>query len=207
MEKAYPIIGMSPGNSYFKDDTVRFLLKTVVERYGKAAVFIPDIPAISTFKALGYDEAKARSKAILKGNNLKNRTRRLIDELELNEQTIHVVEWETEIMNNTEYKEKYDMVLKMYNSNPDFREAARSTTASVLYDSQNQITDLESAIDIAIHYLLSELAFLEFAPEFFKVERVVYIYHNTWPVFENYINGSFDRINRSHLGFLQLKLD
>ena len=53
-----PIIGMSPGNSYFKDEVVKELLKKVVEQYGKAVVMIADIPAISTYVALGYPEAE-----------------------------------------------------------------------------------------------------------------------------------------------------
>jgi hypothetical protein len=42
-----PVIGMSPGNSYFKDEVVKELLKKVVNQYDKAVVMIADIPAIS----------------------------------------------------------------------------------------------------------------------------------------------------------------
>jgi cyclo(L-tyrosyl-L-tyrosyl) synthase len=76
--KVYPIIGMSPGNSYFKDDEIKYLLKTAVDRYGRVAVMIADIPAISTYIALGYPENRARrDKALPQGNLLKNRTERV----------------------------------------------------------------------------------------------------------------------------------
>jgi len=78
-QKNYYIIGMSPGNSYFKDEEVHYLLKTVVERFGRVAIFIADIPAISTYVAFGYPENRARrDKAIPQGNALKNRGQRSI---------------------------------------------------------------------------------------------------------------------------------
>ncbi len=77
MKEEYPIIGMSPGNSYFKDKEVRYLLQKVISMYGRVAILIADIPAIATYQALGYPKNKARSKAVLKGNNLKNRVLRL----------------------------------------------------------------------------------------------------------------------------------
>ena len=52
----YPIIGMSPGNSYFRDAEMRFVLKEVTKIYGRAAILVADVPAISTWRALGYPE-------------------------------------------------------------------------------------------------------------------------------------------------------
>ena len=59
-DDAYPIIGISPGNSYFKEDEIRYLIENVVSRYGRVAILIADIPAISTYMAFGYSENKAR---------------------------------------------------------------------------------------------------------------------------------------------------
>lgn len=78
----YPVIGMSPGNSYFKDEVVKDLLKEVVEKYGKAAILIADIPAVSTYIALGYPKNRAwRDKALPQGNNLRNKVQRAMIEL------------------------------------------------------------------------------------------------------------------------------
>ncbi|MBI2410590.1 MAG: tRNA-dependent cyclodipeptide synthase [Candidatus Kerfeldbacteria bacterium] len=75
----YHIIGMSPGNSYFKDEEVHYLLKSIVDRFGRVAILIADIPAVSTCVALGYPENRARrDKALPKGNALKNRVRKTI---------------------------------------------------------------------------------------------------------------------------------
>lgn len=97
MRKPLAIIGMSPGNSYFKDYEVRFLLKESIERFGRCAIMVADVPAIATYMALGYEQSKARNKAIPKGNNLKNRTRRLAESLGYNEEQVRILDWSEEV--------------------------------------------------------------------------------------------------------------
>lgn len=201
---ALPIIGMSPGNSYFKDDAVRFLLRETVARFGRAVVFVADVPAIQTYLALGYDEAKARRKAILKGNNLKNRTRNIMKELGFDGATVHVVEWDEEVADRPEYAEAYRSVLRLYDTNAAFAQAANETTGSVLWHAEPGRAADENAVRTAAQYLLSEFAFLECAPSLFGVEGVLYVYHKPWPVYERYIAGAFDGTAKPRLGFLQL---
>ncbi len=197
----YPIIGMSPGNSYFKNDTVRFLLEETVQRFGRTAVFVADIPAIANYRALGYPENRARSKAILKGNNLKNRSRRIAEELGIADK-VAVIDWENEVQNNEKYRSCYDAITGLYRSNLAFAASVDRTTREFL--DGNDIPDIEAAVETASHYLLSELAFLEYAPTFFVVEEVAYVYHKNWPVYEEYIAGVYDGKKKDHLKFLLL---
>lgn len=204
--ETYPIIGMSPGNSYFKDDEIRHLLKTVVERFGRTGILIADVPAIATYIALGYPENRARhDKAIPKGNALKNRVRKLMQELGYSDMQVRIFEWSNEIESNQSYLKAYQKVAELYQSNPAFRAAAQRTTRVVLEGSSRGIADLEAATDTAVHYLLSEIAFLEFAPVYLAANRVSYVYHKNWRVFEDYIAGAFDGIARSRLDFLLLE--
>ena len=204
--KPYPIIGMSPGNSYFKDVEIRHLLKETVERYGRTCIFIADVPAISTYVAQGYPENKARTKAIPKGNNLKNRTRRLMEELGFGPSHVRIVDWATEVADNAAYQQIYDLrVRRLYDSNMGFSRSVDDTTRAVLGASERPIPDMHAATKIAVHYLLSELAFLEFAPQFLDSTSVTYVYHHNWPVYEDYISGKFDGQVRRHLDFLLLE--
>ncbi len=52
---------------------------------------------------------------------------------------------------------------------------------------------------------MSEIAFLEFAPQFLDCSRVTYVYHRNWPVYENYISGKFDGQAKPNLDFLLLE--
>jgi tRNA-dependent cyclodipeptide synthase len=204
--KPYPIIGMSPGNSYFKDVEIRHLLKETVDRFGRTCVFVADVPAIATYLAYGYPENKARTKAIPKGNNLKNRTRRLAQELGYEPSQVRIVEWATEVADNPSYRQIYDLrVKKLYDSSVEFSRSVDLTTQNVLESSDRPIPDLYVATKIAVHYLLSELAFLEFAPQLLDSSHVTYVYHRNWPVYEDYISGKFDGQIRPHLHFLLLE--
>lgn len=201
MTKEYPIIGMSPGNSYFKDEVVKDLVKKVVEKYGKVAILIADIPAISTYVALGYPENRARrDKALPQGNALRNKVQRAMEELNYSKDQVKIIDWEVEIDNNIEYQQKYREIFNLYETNKKFQEAANDATKSVLEYSEKEVANLESALKIAVRYLLSELAFMEFSPQYLKAEKVIYIYHKKWPVYELYISGEFDN-GRDYLGF------
>lgn len=204
MNDLYPIIGMSPGNSYFKDEEIKHLLKQAIKRFGHTAILVADIPAIQTYIALGYPENKARGKAILKGNNLKNRTVRLMEELGITDK-VRIVDWDSEVKDNFEYQTSFKKVRELYNTNPAFTTEVDTTTRSVLESSGKDITDSEAATKTAIFYLLSELAFLEFAPQFFEQKNIAYVYHKNWPVYENYISGKFDDIPKQSLDFLLLE--
>lgn len=200
----YPIIGMSPGNSYFKDDEVRFLLKEIVHRYGKAAVFIADIPAVSTYMALGYQPGKARNKAILKGNNLKNRTKKMMVELNLHEDVVHIIDWEKEVADALFYKTAFQAIVDLYQANSLFAESVNAATSEVLKNAGKEERNLPDAVSIGVHYLLSEIAYLECAPAFFHTKKITYVYHKPWPIYEEYIAGTFDDRPKAHLGFLLL---
>lgn len=202
MTKDYPIIGMSPGNSYFKDEVVKDLVKKVVEKYGKTAILIADIPAISTYVALGYPENRARrDKALPQGNALRNKVQRAMEELNYSKEQVKIIDWEVEIENNPQYQEKYLDVSELYNANKSFQDSANDATKSVLEYSEKEIPNLEFALKTAVHYLLSEFAFMEFATKYLEAEKVTYIYHKQWPVYELYISGEFDNNKREYLGF------
>ncbi len=203
---AYHIIGMSPGNSYFKDQEISHLLKTVVEKFGKVGILIADIPAVSTYVALGYPENRARrDKAVPKGNALKNRVRKVMEELGYSEDVVRIFDWEHEVEGSAEYQESYRKIKDLYEGNEAFHEAAASTTRVVLDGSRKNIPDIEAATEIAVHYLLSELAFLEFAAPYLGADQVVYVYHKNWRVFEDYVSGKFDGVFRPYLDFLLLE--
>ena len=200
MPEIYPIIGMSPGNSYFKDDIIKSLVEKVIAKYGKTAVLIADIPAISTYIALGYPKNRARrDKALPQGNNLKNKVQKAMDTLGYTNEQVKIIDWETEIEPNPDYQEKYRQVKSLYNSNQSFNDAANFATGEVLQYSNKEIMDLDASIKIAVHYLLAEFAFMEFANQFLGSKKVTYIYHKKWPVYEKYISGEFDAKPRDYL--------
>lgn len=181
-------------------------MKTIVERFGRVGILIADIPAISTYIALGYPENRARrDKAIPQGNALKNRVLKAMAKLGYSENTVRIFDWKEEVEANASYQARYKTILNLYLHNDSFRAAARATTRAVLEGSGKVFEDIEKSTETAVHYLLSEFSFLEFAPDFLEAEKVIYVYHKNWKVYEDYIAGKFDGNIRPHLDFLLLE--
>jgi len=202
MTTHYPIIGMSPGNSYFKEAQIERLLKYFYSSRKKLCVFVPDVPAISTYEGLGYSKSKAQTKAMSKGNNLKNKVAKIAIDLDIPSEALHVLDWKKEITSDGKYIDIYEHILKRFNRSQSFSQDVRESTRSVLEKNQFKSPITTNAVDIAIHYILSEFAFLAYAPEFFNMESIEYIYHKPWPVYEKFINGEYDGVIAPALNFL-----
>jgi len=202
----FHIIGMSPGNSYFKDDEIKFLIENIVKRFGKVAILIADIPAVSTYIAFGYPENRARrEKAIAQGYALRNKVKKAMFQLGYSKFQVVLIDWKDEVENSPDYLNSYNNVRELYDTNLKFMKQADETTREVLKASKREIADIEKATKIAVHYLLSEIAFLEWAPKFLHEDKVIYVYHKNWPVYEKYISGKFDGKIKSHMDFLLLE--
>ncbi len=196
------IVGMSPGNSYFKENRINDLLKYCAGKFSQVRIMIADKPAEHTYMAIGYNQAKAEKKARLNGNTLQNHSQRSIDR---NLGDVKLVEWREEIDPNEFYQRELGRVETMYRENDCFREEVRETTRAVLEGMLKQGVKIKSAIDEGVHYLLKELAFLSASPKMFGTDRVAYVYHDRWEVYEHFVDGKFDGKKRSDLGFVLAK--
>jgi len=113
----YPIIGMSPGNSYFSEENIKYLLDVLLSEYEEVTVMIADIPAIQTYVALGYPENRAKTdKAIRNSNNIKNRVRKVIEANDVFSGRIKILDWAEEVEPNEGYQAKYLEVQNIYNN-------------------------------------------------------------------------------------------
>ncbi len=184
LKKIYPIIGMSPWNSYFSEDTISITLQKVIQKFWETWILIADIPAIATYIAMWYPENRARKdKAIPKWNALKNKINRIVNILWFQDK-IRIFDWKNEIEQNMLYVEYYDKIVSLYNSNSEFYEIANSTSYQVLLNTGKKMINIEDSTKIAVHYLLSELAFMEFISDFLWKVNVVYIYNKSWKIYE-----------------------
>ncbi len=208
MKNKLLIIGMSPGNGYFKQEVIDKLLVFGLKEYQKIGIFIPDVPAISTYVALGYPENIARSKkAIPQGNNFRNRIKKTIIEQKLTPSNIIVFDWQKErIEDNINYQKSFNYLKDLYTTNINFRKDINLATEPVLNNNpfrKKEIT--EKDIEIATHYILSEFAFMLFLSSYIKdYDSFVYGYHNPWEVWEKFIAGDYDEIKKNNLEFLLL---
>ena len=202
------IVGMSPGNGYFKQGVIDHVLQFGLEKYENIAIFIPDIPAIATYIALGYPENIARGKkAIPQGNNFRNRIQKSIVEQKLDSERVMVFNWQKEnIEEKQEYRNAFTSLKDLYTDNKEFKKDINLATEAVLIDNPFKKKDITSKeIEIGTHYILSEFAFMMFLPHYLtRYNNFVYGYHNPWPVWEKFIAGEYDSKKKKYLKFLLL---
>lgn len=196
-KEATAIIGMSPGNSYFKQPIVHQLLEFVTCQYLKTRVWVPDLPAEHTYKALGYSCQRSKKKAREYGNKLKKQSRSIIEQLLQKEPhaDLQMIDWRDDIETSCYYQDKLRYIYKLYESCDLFYQDARHETKRVIesYPHHKQVASRD-ALDEGVHYLLKELAFLDSAQYILDSQNCLLIYHRQWPVFENYIKGVYDGI-------------
>jgi len=201
MNKGLALIWMSAGNSYFDEKTIGKLLKFADKKFSKIIVLSPDKPAEHTFKALGYTDKKAKRKAKLNANLLINRAKRELQKVK-NKAKFSFVNWEGDVVNNSDYKKKYQEVIFLYKNNASFRKDARETTKKVIDDKFNTVIEMERAIDEAVFYLIEELSFVFSCPSIYEADNINYLYHQNWEIYENFINGKYDGKKRENFAFV-----
>lgn len=201
MNQELALIWMSAGNSYFDEKTIGKLLKFADKNFQRIIVLSPDKPAEHTFKALGYPDNKARRKAKLNANLLMNRAKRELQKIK-DKDKFSFVDWEKEVVNNPEYKRRYNEIMPLYKNNISFRKDARETTKKVMEDKFNEEIKMETAIDEAVFYLIEELSFVLSCPSIYNVENISYLYHQNWEIYENFIKGKYDGRKRDNFSFV-----
>ncbi len=201
------LIWMSAGNSYFSEQNIQDLILFAKNNFSTVIIVVPDLPAEHTYHALGYSESESKRKARLNSNLLRNRARRIIKtiEQEKNPGLLILVNWKRDVESHEAYKKAYKKVYKLYLKNSLFRSDARAATRSVLSQKGRILSNIEESIDEGVFYLLKELSFIIALPALFNVFNVAYLYHKSWPVYENFVSGKYDGIIKKHLGFLLVK--
>jgi cyclo(L-tyrosyl-L-tyrosyl) synthase len=207
-QSEFLVIGMSPGNSYFKQDVINQIIQYGLAKYNKIDLFIPDVPAIATYVGLGYPENIARrDKAIPQGNSLRNRVKNTIVSQAIDPGRIVVFDWRNEAFEDKkEYQDMYYHIKELYQENSSFSHDIKLATRGVLEDNpfrKKAITGKD--IETATHYIISEFAFMVLLPSYMpQYDTFAYGYHNSWSVWEDFIAGSYDGRKRESLGFLLL---
>ena len=117
---------------------------------------------------------------------------------------IHAMDWKAEIGTHERYKSELDKIVKLYGNNAGFSHDVRATTEGVVLGKLRQGRKKEEAINEGVNFILEELSFLSASPEMFGI-RVAYVYHDRWPVFEEFVSGRYDGKERRDLGFVVVR--
>ncbi|MDP9126999.1 MAG: tRNA-dependent cyclodipeptide synthase [Pseudomonadota bacterium] len=203
-----PILGISPRNSYYGPANIDFVLGEVLRDRPAALVMIPDVPDIHNYLAYGYEPPKAEKKALSLGRALKATVEEICAARDRgcgfgsqSPSEVRIIDWRNDVEDNAIYRSALAEIQALYKSNSAFQSAIRETSLHSLKSKMAnesrlqrylEKTGTDKSLDHAVQYILSEIGFLDAAPSLFGRERIEYIYHRPWPVYEQYIKGGFD---------------
>ncbi len=205
------LVALSPRNSYYTRKNIGFAINEAVKKFGRVVVMVADGPDIANMLALGYPTIEtARAKAQHYGSNLKNRARQICAERNYTDSQVKIIDWARDVDPHPAYTQSYIKFCNLLETNPAFKNDVESVARFVIesardrgqvYDGKKDNIDVAEGVKMAIHYTLAEMAFNDAAAQMFGVSKTVFVYHRTFPLIENYINGAYDGVPKTHLGF------
>ena len=174
------LIGISPGNNFFREDTIRHIINAFSNSSPFIYILIPDTPYIYNFQGLGYDEAHARRKANKDVNSMKNRLNRSLQNV-CNPERIKVIDWQPEVEKNHYFQYCRQTVLDAYNEDEYFSSNINSLCEKYLKARSNGRGDRLLDVEKGSYYYLNELSFFAAMGEIIKDWPSIAYYKN-WEV-------------------------
>ena len=185
-QKEVLAFGVSLYNSYFTEDRITRLLQKVAGPNRSIYLVIVDLPVAHNLRAIGKDDLYIKNKIRQHGNNMVNRCRRAVETSGV-EATI--LNWEA-IASSNLYKVGVERFHKLYEEDSKFREEARKVTSGVLFN-KLRVTATEQQIDVAVSFVLEELAFFWWGDEILGEDKLVNAYHSEMKILRDLIAGAY----------------
>lgn len=195
-QKEVLAFGVSLYNSYFTEDRITRLLHHVASQQRSIYLVIVDLPVAHNLRAIGKDDSYIEKKVRQHSRNMTNRCRRAVEASGV-EATI--MNW-GEIASSVVYREGVERFRELYDQDVRFRLEARKVTSGVLFN-KLQVTATEQQIDVAVSFVLEELAFFWWGDEILGEDSLVNVYHSEMRILTELISGAYDmkvRPNISH---------
>jgi cyclo(L-tyrosyl-L-tyrosyl) synthase len=188
------VIGVSPFNSYFSTERIENLYSWVCRNFSQVRLYIPDLPTSFTLRALGYEPSKAEKKARRQCNYLKNKIKRALSQLDLNDDKVEsLIIDQSYLDNNHSYLNYYQQLYRLFEKDKAFREGCLNSSKWVLC---NQIDDksnlTEDMLVMGAHYFMAELPMFLFAADILQHTPSVFCYHQCPEFLRDIYRGDYD---------------
>jgi len=199
-------VGVSSGNGYFNKDRLEIILMGMASYFREVVMLVPDLPALHTYRALGYDERHAmeRMKKHKSSNKAiyKQVTERSIQHF--GQKNIRFATWSENIIQEECYQQALSRAVEIYHNNFEFREdILRNTERYILARLEDrdvqQLGGMREIVEKAAHYLVEEMAFFEISHTMLKRDSLV-SYYRDLELGIKYVNGHYGNQQNKHLG-------
>jgi len=201
-------VGISIGNGYFSRDRIKMILMGMANYFSELAIVILDVPALHSYRALGYDENNAIRKVIEHKNRIVNYCESVFSEIAKTGQKIEfrMVTWSDDFAQQEHYAQAYERAVEIYNTDAKFRESVqRNTEHYILARLEGQdiqrLGGMRNVVEKAAYYLIEEMAFHEIFHVILEREFIV-SYYKDLELVVNYIGGVYGNPLNNMAGFV-----
>ncbi len=201
-------IGISPGNGYFSKDRLEVILMGVASYFAEVVVIVPDLPALHTYHALGYDEHHSMERMKKHKRDKRGICKQMSDKIWNNfgKKNLQFVTWSDNVVHEECYQHALQQAIELYHSNLSFRESIlRNTERYVLarLEEQNvqQLGGMKKIVEKAAYYLIEEMALHQVLHEILGKEPII-SYYRDLELVSNYVNGKYDNPKNDHIGWV-----
>ncbi len=201
-------VGISPGNGYFSKDRLEVILLGMSSYFQEVVVIIPDLPALHTYHALGYDEHHAMERMKKHKRDKRGVCKQIMEQACKNfgKENIRFIAWSDRVVHEECYRQALNRALDIYHSNLLFREAIlRNTERYVLArledEDLQQLGGMRNIVEKAAYYLIEEMAFHEVF-HIVLAKEPISSYYKDLELLPNYINGKYGNNKNPHVGWV-----
>ncbi|WP_053735150.1 tRNA-dependent cyclodipeptide synthase [Nocardia sp. NRRL S-836] len=170
-------VGISPFNSYFSVGRITALARWAMAEFESFHFFVPDRAAAFTLEALGYEPARAKTKAHRQGQYVVNKVCRALWDVGVPRPEDHVLDGAT-LAENPFYQRLLTNAHDLFDHDEDFARHCLDATRWVL---DRKLPDGEVPTQLqlrtAVRYFLAELPMFVDTPAITGVDSSVFAYH------------------------------
>lgn len=201
-------VGISIGNGYFNRERIEIILMGMASYFKELIVIVPDLPALHTYRALGYDEHQAIEKMKKHRQEIKRHCRYVSEQMQNNfgKDNMRILAWSDGFNKKDCYQRAYHKAVDIFRNNSKFKEAiSRNTERYILARLEDsdvqQLGGMRKIVEIASHYLIEEMAFHEVFHVILGKEGIS-SYYKDLELIPNYINGAYNNVQNPYIGWI-----
>lgn len=201
-------VGISPGNGYFSKDRLEVILLGMSSYFREVVVIIPDLPALHTYHALGYDEHHAIERMKKHKRDKRGVCKQIMEQAWQNfgKRNIKFITWSDNVVQEECYQQALGRALDVYHNNSSFREIIlRNTERYILArledEDLQQLGGMRNIAEKAAYYLIEEMAFHEVF-HIILAKEPISSYYKDLELLPNYVNGKYGNNRNEHVGWV-----
>jgi cyclo(L-tyrosyl-L-tyrosyl) synthase len=181
--RQHVVLGVSPGNSYFRVSQITILLDWLCKEFNQVDVIIPDSTLVHTYQALGYDPQRALKKARSEINVLSNRVARAWKSSG-GPRPVDSLHRMSDLETGTVYQQKLAESEQALKEDAILLQTCVEMSRDVLASRGHQGPLTAGQIKQSMRYLIAELPFFLASSDIFGVRSSLNFYHRELPLAE-----------------------